>query len=414
MVSFALIVNYIAWYVFIFIGVVWILILLNRDNSFRPEHKSGKHYSVSVLIPAYNEEKTIAQTLQSVLAINYPTNLLEVIVINDRSTDNTPAILRKFEKQGLIRILTNKENRGKAYSLNRAIGVAKGELVACIDADSGVDKDILKRMIPHFDNPRIGSVTPALKIWKVQDFLEKIQAAEYILNVFLRKALAFLDSIHVTPGVFSVYRKSVLQEVGGFEEKNLTEDMDIALKIHEAGYKIENELGAVSYTMCPNTWKELFKQRIRWYRGAIQNSIKHKHMFFSYRYGNLGIFFLPLNFIAILAIFMVFMTVLWNYGGTVTDIMWKFSLVNWDMGVYLAGFNVVAFLANMISTPLILGLMGLVMGGYILYTSFLITEEKVKSNKKGYAIYLVIFPFIMMAFWTLAILHEVLRIERKW
>ena len=264
------IVNYIAWYIFVFISVVWIIVMLQNRGKYSGKG-ARKFPSVSVLIPAFNEEKTIGKTIKSVLALKYPKRLYEIIVINDGSTDGTERIVRRLQKRGKIKLISNKRNRGKAYSLNRGIRVSRGELIACLDADSVVRPDILEKTVGYFKDESIGVVTPALKVWRPRNFLEKIQYAEYLLNIFLRKALAFIDSIHVTPGVFSVYRKDVLKMAGGFEEGNLTEDMEIALKIHTLGYKIENNLDAVSYTVCPDRWRKLLKQRIRWYRGALQN-----------------------------------------------------------------------------------------------------------------------------------------------
>jgi cellulose synthase/poly-beta-1,6-N-acetylglucosamine synthase-like glycosyltransferase len=305
---------------------------------------------------------------------------------------------------------------GKARSLNRAIKIAKGEYIACIDADSTVDRGILKKMIGHFGDPEVACVTPALKVMKPRNFLEKIQAAEYLLNIFLRKSLDVIDSIHVTPGVFSVYRKSVLAEVGGFDENNLTEDMEIALRIHEAGYRITNSLDAISYTICPSTLGSLFKQRLRWYRGALQNTAKYKHMIFRRSYGNLGMFLLPFNFISIMAVITIFMLLFWNVIDTASKFVWQLSLIDWNL---LAFFKTLEFdpqslLLNTITTPFVFMLLGLLLGGYLLVKSFRITGEKVGLNKLGYVTYLVIYPLMMMSFWFTALAFELLRIKRKW
>ena len=406
--------NFVAWYIFIFISVVWIMVLLqNRENFY--ESKSYRSLpTVSVLVPAYNEEKTIGKTIRSLLNLDYPKNLLEIIVINDASTDRTGKIAEYFSKQGKIKLLTNKKNRGKAYSLNRGIRHAKGELIACIDADSIVEPQILKKMVGYFDDKNVAAVTPALRVWKTTNFLEKIQHAEYLLNVFLRKALAFIDAIHVTPGVFSIYRKSVLLEVGGFETDNLTEDMEIALKIHKFGYKIENSINAKSYTLCPDRWKDLLKQRIRWYRGAIQNSLKYRKMFFNPKYGNLGVFFLPINFLAVMSIIVIFFVMAWNYIGMALNYLWKLYLINWDVSILLQGINLEYLITNIVSTQFFLALLGLAVGAYVLYISFKMNNEPISENKPGYFMYLIFFPFILMCFWALALMYEILRFKREW
>jgi cellulose synthase/poly-beta-1,6-N-acetylglucosamine synthase-like glycosyltransferase len=404
--------NYAAWFVFVFIGVVWILVMLQNNSNVSQSRKPLRFPKVSVLIPAFNEEETIGKTIQSVLDIEYPEGKKEVIVINDSSTDKTREIVESFGDK--VRLLNNKKNRGKAYSLNRAIKISRGEFIACIDADSVVEGNILNKMVGYFEDEEIACVTPALKVWKSPSVIEKIQYAEYLLNVFLRKMLAFMDSIHVTPGVFSIYRKSVLEEAGGFDVGNLTEDMEIALKIHELGYKIENDFNAVSYTICPTKWGELFRQRIRWYRGALNNTVKYKHMIFNRKYGNLGVFFLPVNFIAIFAIISVFFLTGYNLVNLTMNSAWKLSLIGWDMGVLMKNFDVYIFLSNLVTTPVIIGVLGLIIGTFIMYKSFNLNKTSIRENKPGCFVFLLVYPFIMMAFWSLALIHEMLRLQKKW
>ena len=405
--------NYAAWFIFVFIAVVWVLVLLQNKAGLSKRIRPGRLVPVSIIIPAYNEALNIAACVRSMLSLDYPKRLLDIIVVDDCSTDGTGKIARGFRKQG-VRVLSNSRNRGKAYSLNKGIAASSHGIVACVDADSVVEPSILKNLVGYFRDPKVGSVTPALKVFQPKGFLQKVQAAEYLLNVFLRKMLAFMDSIHVTPGVFSLYRKGIVVKAGGFEEGNLTEDMDIALKVHEAGYRIENNMSAVSYTNCPSTWKALFKQRVRWYRGAIQNTIKYRHMLFNREYGNLGIFLLPANFISILAIIGIFLIMAANYISMAFQYLWKASLVGWSLEPFIRGMTLTGFVDAALSTPALFALFGLALGGYILWKSFGLTGEKLSENRPGYLVYLIFFPVVMMAFWTAAIVQEVRRAERKW
>jgi biofilm PGA synthesis N-glycosyltransferase PgaC len=408
------ILNYLAWYIFVFLGVMWVLVLFqNRGRLSEKAAVPSRLPPVSVVLPAYNEEGTLAKSIRSILSLDYPRRLLDIIVVNDCSTDRTGEIADAFRKDG-IRVLHNRKNMGKAASLNRGVGIARHELIATVDADSIVEPAIIKKMVGYFSDPMVASVTPALKVWKHGGLLEKMQHAEYLLNVFLRKILAFLDSIHVTPGVFSMYRKSVLNEIGGFDEGNLTEDLEIALNIHRHGYKIENELDACSYTLCPRKWRQLFRQRIRWYRGAIQNTIKHRHLFFNPKFGNLGMFFLPANIISVAAIIVLFFVMAWNWVKSATDAVWKMSMINWDFSVFITSFDIFTVMSNMMTTPLLFAMIGLVLGGYVLFVSFKVCNSRVRHNKLGYLLYLLIFPMVMMAFWTLAFLHEVFGLKKSW
>jgi biofilm PGA synthesis N-glycosyltransferase PgaC len=409
------IVNYAAWYIFAFIAVTWLIVLfINRDEFSNVRRKGINRFpSISVLIPAYNEGGNIKRIVNSVLRVNYPKGLLEVIVINDASTDRTGEIAESIEG---VKVINNEKNRGKAHSLNRALKVAKGELIACVDADSVVEKNILMKMVGNFENPNVASVTPALKVLRPKNFIQRIQSAEYLLNIFLRKSLEMIDSIHVTPGVFSIYRKNVLKEVGGFDENNLTEDMEIALRIHDAGHRIENCLDAFSYTICPPSLRSLFKQRLRWYRGALQNTVKYKHMIFNPKYGNLGMFLLPFNLISIFAVIAIFLILVWNVFDGLKNFIWQLYLIDWNFLVFLKNFEInwEVFFLNTFTTSFVFMLMGLILGGYLLMKSFHVTREKFGFNKLGYFTYLIVYPIIMMSFWLTAMAFEIFRIERKW
>ena len=406
-------VNYAAWYIFVFIGVFWILTLLqNKENNSEPK-KLKKLPKVSVIIPAYNEEESIAKTIRSVLNLDYPRNLLEVIVVNDCSKDGTEREASKFKNHG-VKVLTNKANSGKAFSLNAGIKAATGSIVGCIDADCEVDSKALEKMINYFEDEDVGSVTPAVKILKPKSLLERVQHVEYLLNIFLRKMLAFVDAVHVTPGPFSLYRRDLLVKIGGFDVGNLTEDMEIALKIHKAGYRIENSVDSVCYTICPTKWKDLYKQRLRWYRGAFSNMYKYKDMMFKRRYGNLGIFLLPLNLISTLMIIFIFGSMVWGAIGSVSDFVWKMGLIKWDITTYFKEFSLNSLFFVPFSTPIMFGMFGVVIGVYLLNKSFRMTTEKTEGNKLSYIFYLFVYPMVMVIFWAIALFYEVFRIKKKW
>lgn len=410
-----IVINYAAWYIFLFIAIMWLLVLIRYGEEFKRTNikRSKKLPSVSILVPAHNEEQYIEMCLKSLLNINYPKHLFEIIVIDDASTDKTSEIVKKFKK---VKLLRNKTNKGKAYSLNKAIKIAKGEIIACIDADSIVEKDILMKMVGYFEDKKVASVTPALKVFKPRNWLEKIQATEYLLNIFLRKSLDLIDSIHVTPGVFSLYRKSVLEEVGGFDENNLTEDMEIALKIQSAGYRITNCLDAVSYTICPSDFRSLLKQRIRWYRGALQNTVKYKHMLFKPTYGNLGVFFLPFNLISIIAVILLFSIIISDFLQEVWRFIWHFNLIDWNFTVFLKNLeiNFESLIFELTSSQIVFTILGLTFASYLLLKSFSVTREKFSLNKIGYFSYLLIYPLIMMAFWFIAMFLEIFKVKSKW
>jgi len=264
------------------------LFLRNHDVLFTYP-KAKKKYKVSILIPVFNEQETIENTLNAVLASTY--NLTEIIVINDGSTDKTTEIVKAIAKKNRKVRLLNKKNSGKADSLNYGIKNAKGELIGVVDADSFPDKDAIRKMVGFFNDDKVGVVTSAVAVKNTDRFLEKVQAIEYTVIAWTRKLLDFIDCVYVTPGPLSIYRKSILKEIGGFDINNMTEDIEIAWNIIHHGYTTKMCLSAQAETVAPSFYKHWLKQRIRWNVGGFQTIKKYKTDFL--KKGSLGSFILP-------------------------------------------------------------------------------------------------------------------------
>jgi cellulose synthase/poly-beta-1,6-N-acetylglucosamine synthase-like glycosyltransferase len=252
--------------------------------------------TVSVLIPAYNESKTIRKTVESAKALDYPG--LEIIVMDDGSTDGTGEIA---EHCGVTVI--RQKNGGKASALNNGIRKARGELIATLDADSFVAPDALRHMVGYFDNPRVMAVTPTMKVAKGYGALVRLQSAEYMLSNLVGKILCMLDGATVTPGPFSVYRASVFGAVGAFDGSTLTEDNEMALRIQSHDFLIRSSRTAFVYTKVPRTLGALLRQRKRWYIGYLEN-IRHHSGLLRPKYGELGCFILPVSILLLLMMFL--------------------------------------------------------------------------------------------------------------
>ena len=284
----------IVYLVYMFIALYFMLLFIltfiqNRREIFLIP-KSDKEYSVSVLIPAFNEQDTIKSTVENVLKSDYK-YLKEIIIINDGSTDDTLNIIEQLEKKySKVKVL-NKKNSGKADSLNNALKIAKGELVVVVDADSFPDVDAIGLMVGYFSDEQVGAVTTRILVRNRNNFIRKMQAVEYKVIAFTRKLLGFLDSIYVTPGPMALYRKSALLKIKGFDKKNMTEDIEATWHLIHDGYKIKMSFLSKASTVAPDTLKKWFKQRIRWNIGGFQTILKYKHCFF--RRGMLGFFILP-------------------------------------------------------------------------------------------------------------------------
>lgn len=288
---------YVLSYVGFFTGFFYILSLYSYYANKKELVQIEKSPFVTVIIPAYNEQGGIEDTIRSALSLNYPRDKFEVIVVDDGSKDKTFDLASKFKQQG-VRVFS-KKNGGKGSALNLGLKNAKGVYVATMDADTIVQPDVLLKMLPYFENKQVMSVTPSMGVYKPRSIWQRVQQIEYYLGVFLRKSFASINAIHITPGAFSVYRKSFFDKYGGYDEHNITEDMEIALRIQSHNFIIENEPRAAIYTLAPKSFRALLVQRRRWYTGLVKNLWAYRRLF-GLKKGPLGFLVLPVSVTAVL------------------------------------------------------------------------------------------------------------------
>jgi len=297
--------------ILIYINCVFLFAYFEFRGRKKPVLK--KFPTVTILIPNYNGAGTIQMCVDSVRAMDYPLKK-EIIVIDDGSKDNSAEILKGIKG---IKVIFKKKNAGKAAALNDGIRAAKGEIIAAIDSDTFPQPDALKKMIPYFDNPQVGAVTGLVRAYQPKKFIEKIQEVEYLISFgFFQTVLAEINGIMVTPGPMSLYRRSVLRDIGGYDEQNITEDMEIALRLQKNHYRIAACPEAVIYTDVPKKISHLFRQRTRWYRGKFVNTRKYSELIFNPAYGEFGMFSFPFSLVAdALAIMLIVVTVSANIEG---------------------------------------------------------------------------------------------------
>jgi cellulose synthase/poly-beta-1,6-N-acetylglucosamine synthase-like glycosyltransferase len=289
--------------------------------------------SVSVIVPVWNEELTLKKTVESLLGLDYPKDKLEVIVVNDGSTDTTPAVMESFKNHPQVQLL-HKENGGKYTALNLALAHAKNDLIGCLDADSFVSKDALLHMIPYFDNPETMAVTPAMKTIHSHEIIARIQSTEYLIGEMTRKIFSRLGGIYVTPGPFSIYRKKVFSMIGEFTSGFNTEDMEMAMRMQSNRMKIDNAHEAVVFTTPPRSLYPLYRQRVRWVTGFLKNTLfSYSHLIFRRKYGNLGMLTLPFSLISVFI--AIYFTMLFLYYSVVAlyEKLLKISVVGVEFGV---------------------------------------------------------------------------------
>jgi len=236
------------------------------DPDYRP--------TLSVIIPAYNEARVIEASVRRVLASDYPA--LQLIVADDGSKDETSAIVRRaFGDDPRVTLLTL-ANGGKASALNRALREAQGEVIIALDADTQFEPDTIAKLARWFSDPAIGAVAGNAKVGNRHNLVTRWQAVEYVTAQNLeRRALARFDAMMVVPGAVGAWRKSALDQVGGYPEDTLAEDQDLTIAIQRAGWRVAYDTDAVAWTEAPETFRALSKQRYRWAFGTLQCLWKH-------------------------------------------------------------------------------------------------------------------------------------------
>ncbi len=265
----------------------------------RSRARSTETPKVAVVVPCWNEQNTIQGTVESLLALDYPADKLEIVLVDDGSTDNTAAVMDSYAHYPQVTVI-HKENGGKHTAMN--LGIEKAEdavYVGCLDADSYVAPDALREVIAYFEDPKVAAVTAAMSVWSPRTLLERMQHADYVHGITLRHVISSLNGLYVTPGPFSFYRRDIVREVGGFKKGHNTEDLEMALRLQNEGYILENAPRARVYTKTPKTVRGLVKQRTRWTTGFLRNVFyDYRHMIGSSKYGTLGLLILPLGLLA--------------------------------------------------------------------------------------------------------------------
>ena len=400
----------------LFFAIFWFLVVMDKES----KNKTGKlkiYPSVSILVPAYNEEKNIIPALASLINIDYPKNKLEIIVVNDGSTDNTKGIVQQFisqNKNSEIR-LVNKKNEGKGAALNKGLSLSRGKFFVCLDADSVVTKDALKKILPHFTDDNIAVVLPMLKVDRPKNLWQKMQWLEYIVNMFYKKLMSRLDCVHVAPGPFSVYRADILRKVGGFDEDNLTEDLEITLRLQSKNYTIIQLADAEVFTVAPKTFRELYKQRNRWYKGSIINALRYRHMMFNKKYGDFGLIQMPTIIVSGLIAIVLVSSLLYYGLKPYVKALSNSVLIDFDLYTLITTFKFDFNLLDINYMAILVAILMLIISIFVLKKSHAETGEKVNKHGLFSLISYLLFYFLIMGLiWIGMIFDFALRKKQKW
>lgn len=405
----------------IFAGLLFtyfnLLILYSSEERRKKELKEFP--KVSIIVPAYNEEKNIEDTIKSLLNLDYPKDKLEIIVVDDGSKDRTYEIAKKYESD-VLRVY-RKENGGKASALNYGIRRASGEFIVTLDADSIVPRDALKKMLEYFDEEDVMIVIPAIQIIKVSNFWEHLQRIEYSYSNFLRLIFDKLNSIYVAPGPFSVFRREFFEKVGYFDEKNITEDMEIAMRCQAYGYKIRYCPEVLIKTKAPDSFKSLLKQRLRWYLGFIDNFLVYRNKILNKVLVNLvfggAVMFVIIPIINLLIFTHDFIKTLYNNVVFYSSIdfnllpLIKQSIFDWQSGIsYIK--------LGYLSRGFFLLFYGVLL--IIIFLIFIKKAWEIEKGERGYGrivsliIYSLFYIFFYALVWLFVIAYKIFGRELRW
>ncbi len=400
----------------LWLTIVWLQFLYFGE----PKKPKIKEFpKMSIAVPAFNEAKTIEKTITSLVKADYPKNKVEIIVINDGSTDNTKDVVEKLIKKhpnSCIKLI-NKRNGGKSSAVNKALSIATGTLFAVVDADSRISKDCLRLVVPHFHKKNVAAVISRVRVDEPKKLLERIQRFEYIMSNIIRKVMAVIGTLSITPGVLSVYKTDVLRKAGGFtkDKNNLTEDLEIAMRLRYYGHDIEMETNSITHTVVPQTLNALWRQRIRWARGYIINHWKYRSMILSRKYGLYGLFQMPVNVIVV-ALLMI------NIG------IISYSLIADGLETLIRSLTIEGYLINrLLDFPTLKQLtlgqnlriimpiaIATVFGFYLIFVAHRRLKENVFKNITGAVSYFFFIPYFTTVNWISSIFQEIFKTKRKW
>ncbi len=258
---------------------------------------------VTILVPAHNEEKVIARSIESLLKLEYENK--EIIVIDDGSVDKTYAIAAWYRQFG-VKVL-KRPNGGKARALNLGLVYSTGEIVAVLDSDTVLYPDSLNHIVDVMSDPGVYAVGGNVKALNTRSVLERCQELEYITSFnTLRRGLDLFGAINVVPGAFGAFKKEAIMNSGMYDPDTVAEDFDLTIKVHKGYGSVRSSSDAISLTEVPPTMKNLFRQRFRWVRGTFQVMLKHKDALTQPRFGVLHTIVFPLLLMSYIVPFATF------------------------------------------------------------------------------------------------------------
>ncbi|MDQ1281973.1 MAG: hypothetical protein QG630_324 [Patescibacteria group bacterium] len=400
----------------LYVQIYFLVVFLEKHKEIKIHRSPIKlfeneedYQGVTITVPAYNEGLNVKKTVESLLKLNYPKNKLFLILVDDGSKDNTWEVMQEYKDHPQIKIF-KKENGGKYTAQNLGLENTQTPFLGCLDSDSEVDPESLNRIMNYFADPAVMAVAPTIVSRNEENIVQRAQKTDYELQIYVKKMLAFVNAIHVTPGPFSIFRKSVFEKIGPYRHAHQTEDQEIAMRMQQNHMRIEHAPDAYVYTNTPKTVKALYKQRTRWIYGFIRNALDYKHLVFKKKYGNIGFITLPSGFISVMSVLFLFLFTGYNLYNYVKQKTLIISAVGLNMST--TSFKIDPFFIN---TSAILFISIIVYSSvfFSLFMGHKILHGKAKFNLN--IIWFFIVYSIVAPFWLLkAVINAIRNYESSW
>jgi cellulose synthase/poly-beta-1,6-N-acetylglucosamine synthase-like glycosyltransferase len=400
-------------FISLFIGVFWLHVVTMKEE--RPEI----HYepTLSIIVPAHNEEEGLWKTVYSLVSLEYPKEKIQVVIVDHGSKDKTAEVAKKlistFSEHNIKYVYKNWEKGHiKAHAMNEGIKHVTGEIMGCVDADSIVMSDSVKKMMPYLIEKDVGAVISSIKVTQAKNIYEKIQHLEYTFATFTRTLMSKIDTLHITQGALSIYRTDLIKKYGGFDEKTITEDLEIAMRLRYYGHTIKISPTSISYTKVPATWNSLYSQRVRWFRGFMQNTYKYKNMILEKKYGMLGKFQYPLNLISIVTVLIMAALLIYTSFDRILAAINKIQILGWEyfdwtvptLKRIVLDLNITLFFPIFVAFLIAL---------FIYHLAHKNLKEKWRYPEALIA-YVTVYPFVRGIHWLSAFYRQVLKQKRRW